>query len=302
MLADSIFFFLMIRRPPRSTLFPYTTLFRSDAVNGIMLTDPSEEDINDVTMLTQEAQSRGDKTQLPVKLWMNIVDPLQIKEEDLKDTEGIGLYRTECLFMENREDFPTEDEQFVIYLSLFEKCRDHQVTIRTLDIGGDKTLPYFSFGPQQNPYLGFRAHRIYRFHPEIFITQAKAILRAGLGINNLRILYPMVETVDDLWFIQTLLEKAKQSLRDENVEYKDDFQQGILLEVPSAVWNLRELLSYVDFVSIGTNDLFQYFFAIDRNNANVYKAYQPENPVALQMLKGIVDIAKELNKSLSICG
>ncbi len=273
-----------------------------DAMNGIMLIDPSEEDINDVAMLRQEAHSLGDKTQLPVKLWMNIVDPLQIKEEDLKDTEGIGLYRTECLFMENREDFPTEDEQFVIYLSLFEKCRDHQVTIRTLDIGGDKILPYFSFGPQENPYLGFRAHRIYRFHPEIFITQARAILRAGLEVSDLRILYPMIETVDDLWFMQGLLEKAMHSLKNEGIKYKEDFKQGILVEVPSAVWNLRELLNYIDFASLGTNDLFQYFFAVDRNNANVYSAYQPESPVALQMLRDIVDITKELNKPMSICG
>ena len=112
----------------------------------------------------------------------------------------------------------------------------------------------------------------------------------------------MIETVDDLWFMQGLLKNAVQSLENEGIKYRKNFQQGILIEVPSSVWNLKRLLGYVDFVSVGTNDLFQYFFAVDRNNANVYRDYQPENPVALQMLKNIVDIAKESDKPLNICG
>ena len=112
----------------------------------------------------------------------------------------------------------------------------------------------------------------------------------------------MVETVDDLWFIQKLLAEAIQSLKDEKRKYRENFQQGVLIEVPSAVWDLRRLLNEVDFISLGTNDLFQYLFAVDRNNANVYNTYQPENPVTLRMLKSIVDIVKESAKPLSICG
>ncbi len=273
-----------------------------DAINGKVLIEPDKEEIDRIAILAKETEPLGEKLDLPVKLWINIVDPTQVDEKELNGIEGVGLYRSEFLFMNEREDFPSEGEQFATYSTLFSKCQKLPVTIRTLDIGGDKTLPYFSLGPQENPYLGFRAHRIYRFHPEIFITQVRAILRAGVKVSDLKILYPMVESIDDLLFVQELLGKAMLSLKNEGIKYRDNFKQGILLEVPSAVWNLKELLIHADFVSLGTNDLFQYFFAVDRNNANVYGSYQIENPVALQMLKSIVDIAKELHKPLNICG
>ncbi len=223
-----------------------------DAVRGMMLIGPDEEDIDCAAMPTQETRPLGHETPLPAKLWLNLVDETQIEENDLVGIEGIGLYRTEFLFMQSRGGFPTEDEQLAVYSSLLRKCRDVPVTIRTLDIGGDKGLPYFSFGPQENPYLGLRAHRIYRFHPEIFITQIRAILRAGIDVDNLRILYPMIETLDDLCFVQGLLQKAIQSLESDGMEYRSDFQEGVLIEVPSAVWNVRELLSCVDFAGVGT--------------------------------------------------
>ena len=273
-----------------------------DAVRGMMLIGPDEEDIDCAIMPVQETHTAEHKTDLPAKLWLNVFDELQIEEDDLVGIEGVGLYRTEFLFMQSRGGFPTEDEQFTIYSSLLRKCRDVPVTIRTLDVGGDKGLPYFSFGPQENPYLGLRAHRIYRFHPEIFITQIRAMLRAGIDVDNLRILYPMIETLDDLFFIQGLLAEAIQSLESDGMEYRSDFQEGVLLEVPSAVWNVKELLNCVDFASVGTNDLFQYLFAVDRNNANVREAYKPESPVALRVLEQIVNTARELNKSVSICG
>lgn len=272
-----------------------------DAIKGRVLIEPSEEEIVEIESLPSGKYELREP-QSPVKIWLNIVDPLQVKEEDLKDVEGIGLYRTEVLFMKKDEDFPSEDEQYIVYSSLFKKCKGYPVTIRTLDIGGDKTLPYFSFGPQENPYLGFRAHRIYRFHPEIFVTQIRAILRAGVQIDGLRILYPMIESVDDLHFVQALLTKAINSLKEEGIEFKENFWQGVLIEVPSAVWSLPELLRYVDFASVGTNDLLQYIFAVDRNSANVYNIYQPEKPVVLKVLKALVDIAKSLDKPLSICG
>ena len=273
-----------------------------DAVRGMVLIGPDEEDIDCAIMPAQETYPPEHKTDLPAKLWLNVFDEQQIQEDDLVDIEGIGLYRTEFLFMQSRGGFPTEDEQFAVYSSLLRKCRDIPVTIRTLDVGGDKTLSYFSFGPQENPYLGLRAHRIYRFHPEIFITQIRAILRAGADVDNLRILYPMIETLDDLCFVQGLLQEAIQSLKSDGMEYRSDFQEGVLIEVPSAVWNLRELLNCVDFASVGTNDLFQYLFAVDRNNANVHKVYRPESPVALRVLEQIANTCRELNRSVSICG
>lgn len=240
--------------------------------------------------------------ELPVNLWINIIDPRQVTEEIIGKIKGVGLYRTESLFMEQEDDFPTEQQQIETYQVLFEKCGDKPVTFRTADIGGDKMLSYFSLGPQENPYLGFRAHRIFRFHPEILVTQLKAVLKAAANTTQLNLLYPMIETTDELFFIQDLVTQTVDTLKRKNINCKDDFRQGIMIEVPSMAWNCKEILQYVDFASLGTNDLFQYFFAVDRNNANAYRSYQPENPAAIRMLKYILDAAGSLNKPLSICG
>ena len=272
-----------------------------DALNGKILINPDEEEIHAIISEAENKPVQG-KLKLPARLWINIVDPSQVSWNELKDIEGVGLYRTEFLFIHNRTEFPGEEEQFSVYSDLFTKSGNSTVTIRTLDIGGDKTLSYFSFGLEENPYLGLRAHRIYRFHPELFMTQVKAILRAAYQKNNVRILYPMIESLDSLLTVQELLREAKQVLEHEGRKYSKNVMQGILIEVPSAVWDLRELLQHADFASLGTNDLFQYLFAVDRNNANVYDYYQPENPLVIRMLKQIVDTANEMRKPLSICG
>ncbi len=271
-----------------------------DAITGRLILDPTKESIQAVKK-TGKTDTR-EKPLLPVGVWANIIDPEQVNRELLLNTEGIGLYRTEFLFMHNQEGFPDEETQYSVYSSLFEKCGKSPVTIRTLDIGGDKILPYFSFGPQDNPFLGLRAHRIYRFHPEILHTQLRAILRAAVKGGQLRILFPMIESVDELLFLKKLLFRAEESLKDSGTEYIKNYEQGILIEVPSAVWSFNNLLELVDFASIGTNDLFQYFFAVDRNNANIQHSYQPENPAALRMLKSLVDTAAEAGKPLNICG
>ena len=240
--------------------------------------------------------------ELPINLWINIINPEQVTPELTDKIMGVGLYRTESLFMEQQKDFPSEQLQMEIYKSLFEKCRNIPVTFRTADIGGDKMLPYFSLGPQENPYLGFRAHRIFRFHPEIFITQLRAVLKASVNAYKLKLIYPMIETTDELFFVQDLVAQAVDSLKKEGAHYNNEFQQGIMIEVPSTAWNCAEILEYVDFASLGTNDLFQYFFAVDRNNSNAYRSYQPENPAAIRMMKSLVDIAERMNKPLSICG
>jgi len=272
-----------------------------DANKGKLVIYPIKREIPDASKKELDV-SKGEISRLPVKIWINITDPLQLSGKDIENVEGIGLYRTETLFMERKDDFPNEEDQFHIYSSLFKRCKDCSVTIRTLDIGGDKSLPYFSLGPQENPYLGFRAHRIYRFHPEIFINQMRAILRAGVYARELRILYPMIEDIDELLFVQSLLRKAIQSLKVEGLKYRKNFKQGVLIEVPSAVWNFKELLNYVDYASVGTNDLLQYFFAVDRNSANVSKSHLHANPVSLKMLKSLVETSKELLKPLNICG
>ncbi len=272
-----------------------------DAHEGKLVISPMPGEAPDVIKEELDV-NRSEIPQLPVKIWINITDPRHVSRKDLEGVTGIGLYRTETLFMERQDDFPNEDDQFQVYSSLFKRCMDHPVTIRTLDIGGDKLLPYFSLGPQENPYLGFRAHRIYRFHPEILINQIRAILRAGVYASKLRILYPMIEDMDELLFVQGLLREAIQSLKVEGLKYNKNFLQGVLIEVPSAVWDFKELLSHVDFASVGTNDLLQYFFAVDRNNANVSKSFLQESPVSLKMLRSMVDTSKALNKPLNICG
>lgn len=272
-----------------------------DADRGRFVISPSELEMREIVP-TRREEPPATASGPPVKIWINIVDPLQIRSKDLEGLAGIGLYRTEVLFMKWKEDFPSEEEQYQVYASLFAKCPNLPVTVRTLDIGGDKTLPYFSLGPQDNPYLGLRAHRIYRYHPEILITQIRALLRAAFPGGTLRILYPMIEGLEELLFVQDLLQRSVDSLRDEGREYQNRFQQGLMLEVPSAVWDLARMFPRIDFISLGTNDLLQYFFAMDRNNANVSRLFPSESPVVLRLLRSIVDQARAAGKSLNICG
>jgi len=270
-----------------------------DGYEGHIFLDPAEEDIKKYDISEGKTVT---KKPLPLNVQINIIAPEQVNENILKKTNGIGLYRTEYLFMSQEDDFPSEDDQYQVYSSLFEICKHVTMTARTLDVGADKELSYFSLGPQDNPYLGFRAHRIYRFHPEIFITQVKAMLRAARNFKDFILLYPMIESTDDLFFVQGLLHQAMDDLHNDKKDYLHNFRQGILIEVPSAVWNFKELLEQVDIACIGTNDLLQYFFAIDRNNANAYSAYRPEHPAVWNMIKSMVDTAKALKKPLGVCG
>ena len=237
-----------------------------------------------------------------VRLWVSIVDPLQLEAFDWREIEGVGLYRTETIFMEHRDDFPGEEEQVRVYRRLFELCGRRPATVRAADLGGDKPVSYLSASHEDNPYLGLRAHRVSRFLPELLITQVRAILRAAHGDHNLRILYPMVESLDTWQFIQKLVREAVDSLRAERLPFQQRFWQGVLIETPSAVWDFHRLLERVDFAAIGTNDLVQYLFAVERNNANVADLYQPEHPIVLQVLRHLVCQADKAGKHLSLCG
>jgi phosphoenolpyruvate-protein phosphotransferase len=272
------------------------------ATEGDLVVAPEPETILQIVPRGPAAPA-ADQTKLPVRLWINVADPAQVTPELVDRIAGVGLYRTEVLFMEQIDDFPSEEQQYITYRSLFETCRPDQiVTVRTADIGGDKTLSYFPLGPQENPSLGVRANRVYREHPEIFITQMRAILRAAADSSGLRIMYPMIGSREDLLFIERLLAEAVRSLRARRQIYQDQFQQGIMIEVPSAAWNARELLEVVDFASVGTNDLLQYFFAVGRDDARSSQNYRTLDPAALRMLKHLVDTAALAGKPLSICG
>jgi phosphoenolpyruvate-protein kinase (PTS system EI component)/YHS domain-containing protein len=268
-----------------------------DADGGRLVLDPQDVEI----AVEPVAPAPVAKT-LPAKLWLSIVDGSQLGGIDWTGIEGVGLYRTEVLFMQHLDEFPGEEEQVRAYRQVFEAAGNRPVVIRTADLGADKRVAGMSFGPEQNPYLGLRAHRIFRFHPEIAVTQLRAILRAAAGDHQLRLMFPMLETLDQWRFMQQLVSQAQGSLRTEGLEYQEDYRQGVLIETPSAVWSFDEFLDVVDFASVGTNDLVQYFFAVDRDTANVADFYQPEHPVMLQVLQSLAARARQFGKPLSICG
>jgi phosphoenolpyruvate-protein phosphotransferase len=271
-----------------------------DARQGRILLAPTVEEKVAVAPEVRPAPARMGG--LPVRLWVNLAEPGQLRDFDWEGIEGIGLYRTEALFMSNTRGFPDEEEQFRAYADLFRHCGERPVTVRTVDIGGDKPLEHMTMGPQENPQLGLRAHRLYRYHPEILITQMRAILRAALPGTRLRILYPLIETEDQWRFVQQLTDSAVESLEKEGREFCREFQVGPLIETPIAAWRFDRLAGRADFVSVGTNDLVQYLFAVDRNNANVGFMYQPEHPAVLQVLRELQHKADALGCRLTICG
>ncbi len=273
-----------------------------DADRGELLVEPTAADAEPPLVVPDPAPVPGREAPSLARVWLNVVDPGQLAGVDWAGVEGVGLYRTEMLFLGERSGMPGEEEQAEVYRSLFGRCAPGRATVRTLDIGGDKALPYFSLGPQDNPALGLRAHRIYRFHPEILLTQVRAILRAAAGFPGLRLLFPMIECIEEWRFVQGLVDQATASLAADGMAFQRRFERGVLVETPSAVWSFRRLLGAADFASVGTNDLVQYLFAVDRSNVNVLRTYGPEHPVVLQILKGLAADAKRAGKPLAICG
>ncbi len=213
--------------------------------------------------------------------------------------EGVGLYRTEVPFM-IRDRFPSSEEQRIIYRQLLTSFSPRPVILRTLDVGGDKPLPYFPI-KEDNPFLGWRGIRITLDHPEIFLAQARAMMRASEGLSNMRIMLPMISDVSEVDEALRLLNKAYVEVRDELPELEMP-QIGVMIEVPSAVYQARSLARRVDFISVGSNDLTQYILAVDRNNARVSGLYDALHPAVLRALIQIVDGGHQEGKHVSICG
>ena len=234
-----------------------------------------------------------------VALWVNTGLMADVVRSQGRGAEGVGLYRTEIPFMA-RERFPTEEEQQVIYRKQLEAFAPLPVTMRTLDIGGDKSLPYFPIS-EENPFLGWRGIRISLDHPEIFLSQIRAMLKASAGLNNLQILLPMISSILELEDACYLIHRAWMELQNEGHTVLMP-QIGAMIEVPGAVYQAREIASMVDFVSVGSNDLTQYMLAVDRNNPRVAGLYQSFHPAVLRALSEAVCACHEMGKPISVCG
>lgn len=232
-------------------------------------------------------------------LWVNTGLLADVKRAQQRGAEGVGLYRSEVAFMGSSR-FPSESEQVQMYREQLEAFHPLPVTMRTLDIGGDKPLSYFPI-KESNPYLGWRGIRITLDHPEIFLVQVRAMIKASAGLNNLRILLPMISGVHELDDAQHLIHRAWGELTSEGLDVEMP-QIGVMIEVPSAVYQARELAHMADFISVGSNDLTQYLLAVDRNNARVAALYDYLHPAVLMALKEVVSAAHAEGKQVSICG
>ncbi|MDO5689497.1 MAG: phosphoenolpyruvate--protein phosphotransferase [Tissierellia bacterium] len=214
--------------------------------------------------------------------------------------DGVGLFRTEFLYMRGSQ-FPTEEEQFEVYKKAAEMLEGKALTIRTLDIGGDKELPYFQFPEEENPFLGWRALRICFDMPEVFQTQLRAILRAS-AFGKVLILLPMVISVQEIIRTREILEEMKDRLKEEDIPFDTSIELGIMIETPASVLMADELIRYVDYFSIGTNDLTQYLLAVDRGNQNIAHLYDSYHPAVLRSIKRVIDASHRQGKWTGMCG
>lgn len=278
---------------------------------GLVYSSPSDELLEHYQVVVQEEQmfSRGLEAirELPCLTPDNYRIPLWVNTGLMTDTvrsldrgaEGVGLYRTEVPFL-LRERFPSEYEQEKIYRHQLEAFSPRPVTMRTLDIGGDKSLSYFPI-EEDNPFLGWRGIRVTLDHPEIFLVQVRAMLKASVGLDNLRIMLPMVTSVFEVEEAMQLIHRAHSEVLAEGLPVMMP-PVGVMIEVPAAVYQVRELSRLVDFLSIGSNDLTQYLLAVDRNNPRVADLYNSFHPAVLQALKRVVQDAHKEGKTVSICG
>ena len=281
-----------------------------DGDNGTVYIDPSEDVLAQMQEKKEQAEEKKQLLQQlkgketitkdgkKIKLYANIGNSKDLAMVLQNDAEGIGLFRSEFLYLE-KEDYPTENEQFMAYKMVAETMAGKQVIIRTLDIGADKQCDY-NMDPEDNPALGYRAIRICLTRPEVFKTQLRALYRAS-AFGNISIMYPMITSVWEVKQIKKIVEEVKEELRAQNIEF-GEVAQGIMIETPAAVMISRELAKEVDFFSIGTNDLTQYTLAIDRQNPKLDDFYDAHHPAVLEMIRMVAQNAHAEGIWAGICG
>lgn len=277
---------LLILSPDKETLKQYEQK-RID----YLLSRNQMEEMSSLPAITRDGKR--------IRVCANVGSLKELKEALRRSVDGIGLFRSEFLYME-KDHFPKEEEQFQVYKQIAEQVEE-EVIIRTLDIGGDKELPYYRIGDEDNPFLGWRGIRISLELTGIFKTQLRAILRAG-HYGRLKIMFPMITSLEELYQGKKLVEQCKQELKEEGVLYREDIEVGIMIETPAAVLCIDNLARQADFFSIGTNDLTQYLLATDRNNPKTSSLYNHFHPAVLRSIKRVIDAGKTNHKRVAMCG
>ncbi len=282
-----------------------------DGYNGVVVIEPDEECLSKSKERLRDEEKKvellrnlkGQPTETrcgkKINLYANIGGISDVGAAIMNDAEGIGLFRSEFLYLE-AQDFPTEQEQFLAYKNVAEKMAGKKVIIRTLDIGADKRVEYFNLDKEENPAMGYRAIRICLTRRDIFKTQLRAILRAS-AYGNIAVMFPMIISKKELIEAKKVLNEAKLELKGQEIPYKD-IETGVMIETPAAVMISRELAEEVDFFSIGTNDLTQYTLAIDRQNPRLDMFYDSRHPAVMKMIKMAIESGHDGGAWVGICG
>ncbi|WP_338891280.1 phosphoenolpyruvate-protein phosphotransferase PtsI [Aeromonas rivipollensis] len=283
-----------------------------DGINNQIIINPTAEQLTEAKKFQAQFQAEKDELAKLKDLPAITLDGHQVEVcaniGTVKDTEGairngaegVGLYRTEFLFMD-RDALPTEDEQFKAYKEVAEAMPDQPIIVRTMDIGGDKELPYMNFPKEMNPFLGWRAVRIFFDREDIMHAQLKAILRAS-AFGKLRIMFPMIISVEEFRSLKATVEQLKAELRADGKAFDESIEVGIMIETPAAAVMAHHLAKEVDFFSIGTNDLTQYTLAVDRGNEMISAMYNPLSPSVLTLIKMVIDASHDNGKWTGMCG
>ena len=263
--------------------------------------DQKDEELRQRAMLKElKGKTTETKSGHKIHLYANIGSTGDVASVLANDAEGIGLFRSEFIYLE-KDNYPTEEEQFQIYKAVAQNMAGKKVIIRTLDIGADKQIDYFDMAHEENPAMGYRAIRICLDRPEVFKTQLRALFRASM-FGNISIMYPMIISVTEVKQIKAIVAEVKKELTEQGIPFKDDVEQGVMIETPAAVMISDLLAKEVDFFSIGTNDLTQYTLAIDRQNAKLDNIYDSHHEAVLRMIQMVIDNAHKEGIWAGICG